>query len=160
MNTQVPTTALPSWSPPGSIPSSPILSPEGGSPFGSSVAFPFPPPADPGALSQSLSVVDPKRCLLIPTVQCSPTSRRDKYMGNSGVKSHRLQRAHGRAKSGGAGNTQLHMSVIPPTPGPKRYEVTWVSKLGQFDIIQEEEVEGYQIYAVQKWCVPSPKWIK
>lgn len=56
---------------------------------------------------------------------------------------------------------QLHMSVIPPTPGPRPYEVTWVSKLGQFDIIQEEvEVEGYQIYAVQKWCIPLPEQIK
>jgi hypothetical protein len=154
MNTQVPTTALPSWSPPASIPNSPILSPEGNSPFGSSVAFPFPPPADPSAPSQFLPPVDPKRCLLIPTVHCSPSLRGDKYTGNSGAKNHRLQRAAGKAKSG-AGNTQLHMSVIPPTPGPRRYEVTWVSKLGQFDIIQEEvEVEGYQIYAVQKWCVP------
>lgn len=157
MNTQVPTTALSSWSPPASIPSSPILSPEGNSPFGSSVAFPFPPPADPSALSQRLTLTDPKRCLLIPTVHCSPSPRRDKYMGNPGAKGHRLQRATGRSKSLGAGNTQLHMSVIPPTPGPRRYEVTWVSKLGQFDIIQEEEVEGYQIYAVQKWCVPLPE---
>jgi hypothetical protein len=76
-------------------------------------------------------------------------------MGHSGPKSNRLQRAAGRTRSGGAGSVQLHMSVIPPTPGPRRYDVTWVSKLGQFDIIQEEvEVEGYQIYAVQKWCVP------
>lgn len=81
-------------------------------------------------------------------------------MGHSGAKSHRLQRAAGKAKSG-AGNAQLHMTVTPATPGPRRYEVTWVSRLGQFDIIQEEvEVEGYQIYAVQKWCVPIPKRIK
>jgi len=81
-------------------------------------------------------------------------------MGNSGAKGHRLQRATGKAKSG-AGNAQLHMSVTPPTPGPRRYEVTWVSKLGYFDIIQEEvEVEGYQIYAVQKWCVPLREQIK
>ena len=46
------------------------------------------------------------------------------------------------------------MSIIPPTPGPKPYEKTWVSALGQFDIVHEEvEVEGYQIYAVQKWFV-------
>jgi len=161
MNTQIPTTAPSSWSPPASIPSSPILSPWGNSPFGSSVAFPFPPPADPSVLSQFPPPVDPKRCLLIPTVHCSPSSRRDKYMGNSGVKSNRLQRAAGRARSGGIGSAQLHMSVTPPTPGPRRYAFTWVSKLGRFDIIQEEvEVEGYQIYAVQKWCVPLSERIK
>ena len=53
------------------------------------------------------------------------------------------------------------MSVIPPTPGPRPYEVTWVSKLGHFDIVQEDvEVEGYQLYAVQKWCAPRPEQIK
>jgi len=161
MNPQIPTTTLSSWSPPASIPSSPVLGPGSSSPFGSSVAFPFPPPADPGASSQSLPHVDPKRCLLIPTVHCSLTLRRYKYTGTPGVKGHRLQRAAGRARSGAAGNMQLHMSVIPPTPGPRPYEVTWVSKLGQFDIIQEEaEIEGYQIYAVQKWCVSLLEQIK
>ena len=161
MHPQIPPTAFSSWSPPASIPSSPILSPGGNSPFGSSTAFPFPPPIDPNASSQSLPPVDPKQCLLIPTVNWSPPSRRDKYTGNSGAKSHRFQKATGRARSGGAGSVQLHMSVIPPTPGPRPYEATWDSKLGQFDIVQEEvEVEGYQIYAVQKWCVPLPEKVK
>lgn len=161
MNAQIPTTTLSGWSPPASAPSSPVRSPGSNTPFGSSVAFPFPPPVNPSGSSQSLPHVDPKQCLLIPTVHYSPSSRRDKCTGNSAAKSHRLQRAVGRARSGGAGSMQLHMSVIPPTPGPRPYEVTWVSKLGQFDIIQEEvEVEGYQIYAVQKWCIPLPEQIK
>ncbi|KAG8804735.1 hypothetical protein FRC20_003849 [Serendipita sp. 405] len=49
------------------------------------------------------------------------------------------------------------LDVIPPPP----IEENWVAPLGKFDIEQDvSELEGYQMYAVEKWVVDRSKFMK
>lgn len=81
----------------------------------------------------------PQRRLLVPTVRRTRVAHSRTHK----VKTGRLTRP-ARSSSLGA---EL---------GPNRESKDWVSALGKMHIVEEQlELRGYQMYAVEKWCVAS-----
>jgi hypothetical protein len=75
-----------------------------------------------------------------------------------------------RSRSGSASHvaSDVNLSTINISPalsfaaiggGPNGGEVgmEWLGKPCRFEFVQESlQIEGYQMYAVEKWCVPLP----
>ena len=101
------------------------------------------PPFGGFTLPQYLGVA--RRRLLIPTVRRSGDANSPKPSS----------RPVSRVMRSTSGSTSHHSS---PDPGATPRPLTWAGKewIGvdcKFEIVEEFELEGYQIYAVEKWCV-------
>lgn len=93
--------------------------------------------------AESSPVVQPLT-LVIPTV-CAPkvTRRHEAISPKTGKPYSNKLKGHRPAHS-------ASLDVLPPAP----IVDSWVTPLGKFDIEQDAtELEGYRMYAVEKWCV-------
>lgn len=107
------------------------------------ITSPYLSPSSGFTTPQHLGIVHKR--LLIPTVR-RPSD------GNSPKTASKLTSRVARSASG---STSHHSS---PDPGAAPRPLTWAGKewIGvecKFEILEELELEGYQMYAVEKWCV-------
>jgi len=64
--------------------------------------------------------------------------------------SHKMGKLHSNKLKGHRSAHSTSIDVLPPGPIAE----SWVAPLGKFDIEHDAiELEGYQMYAVEKWCV-------
>jgi len=141
---------------PASTPASPLSSPNHNNvsrSLLSQTTSPYlSPPSSGFTLPQYLGVT--RKRLLVPTVRRSGD-------GNSPKPA---SKPISRVMRSTSGSTSHHSS---PDPGATPRQVTWAGKewIGvdsRFEVVEELELEGYQIYAVEKWCVvcwflPTPE---
>jgi len=110
------------------------------------------PPTSGFSVQQYLGAT--RKRLLVPTVRRS----------GDGCSPKPASRPVSKLMRSTSGSTSHHSS---PDPGAAPRQVTWAGKewIGvdcKFEVVEELELEGYQIYAVEKWCVvlwshPAPK---
>ncbi|CAG7848712.1 SubName: Full=Related to SIN3 protein-binding protein STB2 {ECO:0000313/EMBL:CCA69064.1} [Serendipita indica DSM 11827] len=129
-------------SPPSSNPVSPILNPTG---LNISTRIP------PLSLTSEGAGAAPSFTLVIPTVRAKSTRRIIEAVSpKTGRPYPNRLRAHKPSHS-------VSIDILPSQP----VEDNWVSPLGKFDIEQDAtELEGYQMYAVEKWVVDRARFMK
>lgn len=94
-------------------------------------------------MQQYLAVT--RKRLLIPTVRRPSDGNSPKFASKP---TSRLARST-------SGSASYHSS---PDPGATQRPLTsvgkeWIGADCRFEVLEEFELEGYQIYAVEKWCV-------
>ena len=61
-----------------------------------------------------------------------------------------------RSRSGSASDPVPVAAAVPPTPMPADTGSEWLGVPYKFEIVQEElQIDGYQMYAVEKWYFPA-----
>ncbi|KAF9646031.1 hypothetical protein BDM02DRAFT_3148177 [Thelephora ganbajun] len=110
----------------------------------SQTASPYLSPQSSGFIMPQYLGITRKR-LLIPTVRRSSDGNSPKF----------VSKPASRVARSTSGSTSYHSS---PDPGASPRPVTWAGKewIGvdcRFELLEELELEGYQIYAVEKWVV-------
>ncbi|KIM25568.1 hypothetical protein M408DRAFT_331115 [Serendipita vermifera MAFF 305830] len=103
------------------------------------------------SLAEAVSPASQPLTLVIPTIRAPKVSRRqDALFSKTGKHQSNRLKGHRSAHS-------ASLDVLPPAPVVE----SWVSPLGKFDIEQDAtELEGYQMYAVEKWVVDRSKFMK
>ena len=59
-----------------------------------------------------------------------------------------------------AGSVVASLQPSPDLSAGPSVSVDWIGSGARFEVVEEQlELEGYQIYAVEKWCVYSYPWL-